>query len=133
MADIFISYTKSDRDWAFWIAKELQVLGHEPHVHEWEVNRGDDIYSWMEQRHDAADYVLCVVSDEYLKAPYSTAERNAALWQAIDKRPGFVLLTVVGPCRLPTLADHLRRCELFGIPAHAARLRFREFMLVQNS
>ena len=25
MADIFVSYTSSDRDWAFWIAKELQA------------------------------------------------------------------------------------------------------------
>src|SRR2546422_3215286 len=33
-------------------------------------------------RHDAADHVLCVVSDEYFAAPYSTLERNAALWQA---------------------------------------------------
>jgi hypothetical protein len=28
MADIFISYTAADRDWAFWIAKELEALGH---------------------------------------------------------------------------------------------------------
>ena len=94
MADIFISYTSSDRDWAFWIAKELEALGHTPHIHEWEIKGGDDIYAWMEQRHDAADHVLCVVSDEYLKAPYSTLERNAALWQAADKRPDFVLFVV---------------------------------------
>ena len=81
MADIFISYTAADRDWAFWIAKELEALGHIPHVHEWEIERGGDIYAWMEQRHDTADHVLCVVSDDYLKAPYSTLERNAALWQ----------------------------------------------------
>jgi hypothetical protein len=31
VADIFISYTASDRDWAFWIAKELESLGHTPH------------------------------------------------------------------------------------------------------
>jgi hypothetical protein len=31
-------------------------------------------------------------------------------------------------CRLPTLSDHLRRCDLFGIPEGAARVRFREFM-----
>ena len=99
-----------------------------PHVHEWEIKGGDDIYAWMEQRHDAADHVLCVVSDDYLKAPYSTLERNAALWQAAAKRPGFVLLVAVRPCRLPTLSDHVRRCELFGIPEDAARLRFREFM-----
>ena len=32
MANIFISYTAADRDWAFWIAKELEALGHIPHV-----------------------------------------------------------------------------------------------------
>jgi hypothetical protein len=82
----------------------------------------------MERRHDAADRVLCVLSDDYLKAPYSTLERHAALWQAAKKRPGFVLLVVVKPCSLPTLSDHVRRCELFGLPRDAALLRFREFM-----
>src|SRR4051794_11827285 len=123
MADFFVSYTFSDRDWAFWVAKELEALGHTTHIHEWEVQGGDDIYAWMEKRHDAADRVLCVVSDAYLRAPYSTLERNAAQWQAASKRPGFVLFVVVQPCRLPTLADHLRRCELFGVPEEAARLR----------
>jgi hypothetical protein len=32
LADIFVSYTSSDRDWAFWIGKELQKLGHTPHT-----------------------------------------------------------------------------------------------------
>jgi hypothetical protein len=128
VADIFISYTSSDRNWAHWIAKELEALSHTSHVYEWEVKGGDDIYAWMEARHDAADHVLCVVSDEYLKAPYSTLERNAALWQAAKKRPGFVLLVAVKSCSLPTLSDHMRRCQLFGIPEDAARLRFREFM-----
>jgi tetratricopeptide (TPR) repeat protein len=128
MAEIFISYTSSDRDWAHWIAQELKALGHVPRVHEWEIKAGDDIYRWMEQRHDAADHVLCVISDEYLKAPYSTLERNAALWQAAAKRPGFVLLVAVKPCKLPTLSDHILRCELFGIAEETARVRFREFM-----
>jgi hypothetical protein len=125
MADYFISYTSSDRDWAQWIGKELEALAHTPHIHEWEIAGGDDIYAWMEARHDAADHVLCVVSDEYLKAPYSTLERNAALWQAAKNRTSFVLLVVVKPCRLPTLIDHIRHCELFGVPEEAARTRFR--------
>src|SRR5580692_3947234 len=128
MADYFISYTSSDRDWAQWIGKELEALAHTPHIHEWEIKGGEDIYAWMEARHDAADHVLCVVSDEYLKAPYSTLERNAALWQAAKKRTSFVLFVVVKPCRLPTLIDHIRRCELYGVPEEAARTRFREFM-----
>jgi hypothetical protein len=36
--------------------------------------------------------VICVVSDEYLKAPYATVERYAAIWQAAARRPGFVHL-----------------------------------------
>jgi hypothetical protein len=128
MAAIFVSYTSSDRDWAFWIGNELTTLGHTPHIHDWEIKGSDDIYGWMEQHHDAANHVLCVISDDYLKAPYSTLERHAALWQAAKKRPGFVLLVVVKPCKLPTLSDHLRRCELFGAPEEAARLRFQEFM-----
>jgi hypothetical protein len=131
MVDIFISYTGSDRDWAFWLGKELTALGHAPHVHEWEVKGGDDIYACMERRHDTADQVLCVVSDDYLKAPFSTLERNAALWRAATGRPGFVLLVAVKSCRLPTLSDHIRRCELFGIPQDAARLRFHDFIMAQ--
>jgi hypothetical protein len=37
VADIFVSYTSSDRDRAFWIGQELKKLGHIPHVHEWEI------------------------------------------------------------------------------------------------
>ncbi|HWF96038.1 MAG TPA: tetratricopeptide repeat protein, partial [Xanthobacteraceae bacterium] len=133
MADYFISYTSSDRDWAQWIGKELEALAHTPHIHEWEIKGGEDIYAWMEARHDAADHVLCVVSDEYLKAPYSTLERDAALWQAAKNRTAFVLFVVVKPCRLPTLIDHIRRCELFGVPEDAARTRFREFMSAREA
>jgi hypothetical protein len=130
MADIFVSYTQSDREWALWIGKELEKLGHTPHIHEREIPAGADIYAWMEAHHDDADHVLCVVSDDYLKEAnfYSQLERRAALWQAAGKRPGFVFLVVVKPCRLPTLTDHYRRCELFGVPKDAARLRFREFI-----
>jgi hypothetical protein len=123
MADIFISYTASDRDWAFWIAKELDALGHVPHVHEWEIRSGDDIYAWMEARHDAADHVLCVVSDDYLKAPYSTLERNAALWQAASRRPGFALFVAVKACRFPNLVDHFRRCELYSAVSETSGVR----------
>jgi hypothetical protein len=65
------------------------------------------------------------VSDEHLKAPYSTLERNAAIWQAAAKRPGFVLFVAVKPCKLPSLIDHYRRCEVYGVPDEEARRRLR--------
>ncbi|MGO9741250.1 MAG: hypothetical protein ACLPN5_07015 [Roseiarcus sp.] len=35
MADIFVSYTQSDKLWAHWIALELKKLGHAAHLYEW--------------------------------------------------------------------------------------------------
>jgi tetratricopeptide (TPR) repeat protein len=128
MADIFVSYTSSDSDWARWIGEELGQLGHTPRIHEWEIEKGEDILAWMEQRLETADYALCVMSDAYLKAPYSVMERNAATWRAAGKRPGSVLFVVVKPCTVPALIAPFRRCELFGLDEPAKRARFREFM-----
>ena len=128
MADIFISYTSSDRDWAFWIAHELEALGHIPHVHEWEISGGDDIVAWMEERHHQADRVLCVVSKAYFDKRYSVWERRSARWAAVTDRPGFVLPVLVEPCELPTLLAHLNRCELYGVTEEEARARLQRFM-----
>jgi hypothetical protein len=32
MADILVSYTSGDRDWAFWIGHELGALGHKARI-----------------------------------------------------------------------------------------------------
>jgi len=128
LADIFVSYTSSDKAEAEWIARELEALDHQPHVHDWEISAGEDVFSWMETRHGQADYLLAVVSDAYLKAPYSRLELNAALWQAIARRPGFVLLVVVKPCSLPSLIEPMRRCELLGLPEETRRTRLHDFM-----
>ena len=131
MADIFVSFTKSDQKWAHWIAQELAALHHDPHVHDWEIGPGEDIVGWMEKRHDQADYVLCVVSPDYLneeKAPFSTWERRAALWRMVRRLKGHVLLFVVKPVRLPSLIDHFRRCDLVDLKEEEARRRIADFL-----
>jgi hypothetical protein len=58
VADIFISYTSADSQWAHWIANELRALGHTPHVHEFEIKAGADIRKPGE-RSLAADISSC--------------------------------------------------------------------------
>jgi tetratricopeptide (TPR) repeat protein len=128
VADFFISYTSSDRDWAFWIGHELEALGRTPHIHDWELPGGGDILAWMEKRHDAADRVLCVVSAKYLKAAYSNWERRAAQWAAAKDRPNFVLPVFVERCEVPTLFAHLKRCDLHGVKEDEARARLKAFL-----
>jgi hypothetical protein len=71
LADIFVSYTESDKEWAFWIGQELDQFGHTPHIHQWEISFGGDVAKWMDERLQVADHVLCVVSALYLKKDYS--------------------------------------------------------------
>jgi hypothetical protein len=113
VADIFVSYTSRDRDWAFWIGHELETLGHTPHIHEWELAAGGDIMEWMEERHQAADHILCVVSAVYLEKPFSSLERRAAQWAATDDRPNFAIPVFVEACKPPPLFATLKRCDLY--------------------
>ena len=78
----------------------------------------------MEHRHDTADHVLCVVSDESLKAPTPRSNATPRSSRPPGKRPGFVLFVVVKPCRFPTLSDHIRR-RAVRRAEDAARVRFR--------
>jgi hypothetical protein len=124
VADIFVSYTSSDRDWAFWIGQELLKFGHAAHLHDWEISAGGNIMAWMDERHQKADRVLCVVSSRYLDAPYSALERHGAQWAAVSKRPNFLLPVLVESCETPTLLAPLKRCDLHGLNEDEARARF---------
>jgi Tfp pilus assembly protein PilF len=128
VADIFVSYTSSDRNWAHWIGLELEKLGHAPHVHEWEIPAGGNIAAWMEERHHKADHILCVISKVYLTKDYSTWERQAAQWAAATKRPNFALPVFVEECEAPTLLAPFKRCDLHGLSEGDARARLAAYL-----
>ena len=128
MADIFVSYTFSDRLKAFWIAQELMKLGHTPRIHEWEIPAGGNIPAWMEKRHHDADHVLFVIGRAYLAAPYSNWERQAAQWAATDRRPNFALPVFIEDCEAPTLLAHIKRCDLHGLSEAEARTALAQYL-----
>jgi TIR domain len=128
VADIFVSYTNSDRDWAFWIGQELERLGHIPHIHEWEIDAGGNIAAWMQERHDNADHTLCVISKAYLSQPYSSWELQAAQWAAASGRPNFALPVFVEDCKAPTMLAPFKRCDLFGLNEDDTRARFEAYL-----
>ena len=128
MADIFVSYTSNDRDWAFWIGQELEKLGHAPRIHEWEISAGGDIAKWMDERLKRADSVLCVVSAVYLTKDYSGWERRAAQWAAQNRRPNFALPVFVEDCEPSPLLAVVKRCDLYGVDEEEARARLAAYL-----
>jgi hypothetical protein len=128
VADVFVSYTSSDREWAFWIGQQLEKLGHVAHIHEWEIDAGGNIAAWMQERHDKADHTLCVVSKAYLSQPYSSWELQAAQWAAARERPNFVLPVFVEDCKAPTLLAPFKCCDLFGLNEDEASARLEAYL-----
>jgi 3',5'-cyclic AMP phosphodiesterase CpdA len=130
VAEIFVSYTSDDKGWADWIGLELEKLGHEPRVFDWEVSAGGNVAQWMVNRHDEADHVLCVISARYLDKTrrYSEWERIGALLAVIDGRQNFVLPILIEPIELPTLLAPFKRCDLHGLNEDEARGRLVEFL-----
>ena len=133
MADIFVSYTSKDREWAFWIGHELRRLGHEPHIHEWEIPGGGDILEWMHQRLAGANHVLCVVSDAYLVARYSGWELRVAQWAATSGQEGLLLPVFVEDCKPPIWLATIKRCDLFAIPEDEAQARLAAYLAEPGS
>jgi hypothetical protein len=129
VADIFVSYTSDDQDWAFWIGWELKGLGHTPHLHDWEVSGGGDIMAWMESRHQEADHILCVISEIYQTKPYSEWERRTAHWAAATNRPNFALPVFIEPCNVPTMFASIKRCDLYDVSEDEARSRLKSFLI----
>ena len=90
--------------------------------------RDGDISLWMEERHNSADHILCVVSDAYLNAPYSSWERRAAQWAATTNRPNFALPIFVELCEPPTLLAPIKRCDLHGLREEQALAHLTEYL-----
>jgi hypothetical protein len=122
VADIFISYTASDRRSAVWIANELETLGHTPRIHDFELYGGEDVYAWM--RRDTADPLLCVLSHAYLTVAAPALERR--LWPTGSRHP--LIFVLVEPCELPALSVPFQECRLFGIGQDIARALLRSLL-----
>lgn len=123
-----VSYTNSDRQWAFWIGQELEKLGHRPRILDWEIQAGGDIRAWMEERLEKADRVLCVVSSAYLTQDYSGWERRSAQRAAASQQTNFILPVFIEDCEAPVAMAHIKRCALFGLPEEDARNQFAAYL-----
>ena len=82
--DFFVSYTKSDRDWAEWIAWELQEADYTCLLQAWHFSPSQSFMQRMRQALVESRHLVAVLSREYLKSEFAGAELDAAL--AADPR-----------------------------------------------
>jgi hypothetical protein len=126
---IFVSYTYSDRNWAYWIGWLLRDNGYSPRIHEWEVGAGENIARWMEESLNSADRLLGIFSEDYVKAIYSSSERWAAYWDDVQGLRGFLIpVEVEHVAAWPMLVRPLKRLSLVDLSEDEATSALLNFL-----
>ncbi|WP_076833906.1 MULTISPECIES: toll/interleukin-1 receptor domain-containing protein [unclassified Frankia] len=120
--DFFISYTAVDRQWAEWVAWQLEDAGYRVLIQAWDFVPGSDWMSSMEQGVRHAGRMVALLSAAYLRSVYGGQE-----WRAVraEDPEGFArkLLPVrLEDCDRPGLLRTLVGFDLFGLPAESARV-----------
>jgi hypothetical protein len=67
---VFISYSHDSadhNDWVLQVATILREKGIDANLDRWDLQPGDDLPHFMEQQLDAADYILMICTEKYVK------------------------------------------------------------------
>jgi tetratricopeptide (TPR) repeat protein len=79
MTDFFISYNQADRDWAEWIAWQLEEKGYTSVIQAWDF-RGNFVLE-MDKAAKEAERTIAVLSPDYVQALFTQPEWAAAFAQ----------------------------------------------------
>jgi stress response protein SCP2 len=119
--DFFISYTGADREWAEWIAWELEAAGYSVLFQEWDFVPGSHWTTRMRDGIQYADHTLAILSNSYLDSVFGAAEWQAA-YRADPRGFSRRLIPIrVEDCPRPDLLGEVVSFDLFGHSLDEAR------------
>jgi TIR domain len=118
--DFFISYTHVDRDWAEWIAWQLEAAGYSVVFQGWDFLAGFNFVLKMDRATKEARRTLMVLSPDALNSPFVQAEWAAAFRQDPAGQEGTLLPVRVRECRPIGLLASVVYADLVGLDEGAA-------------
>jgi len=106
--DLFVSYQSADRGFALELAGAVEKESYQGRqlkvfIDQWDIRPGEDIVGRIELALGSSRFVGLVLSPDYLRADWPTAEKNAAIFTDPSGRLGFVIPLMFRKCTLPPL------------------------------
>lgn len=123
MSRIFISHTRSDKDWAEWIAWTLKEAGYSVEIQSWSSPAGTDWVDWMNRAVPESDTLIAVLSDEYMDSPYAMVELYMAFTDDPTAQKRKIIPVRVRECEPRGLLARLSYADLVGVSEEVARAR----------
>lgn len=120
--DFFISYTSADKDWAEWIAWQLEDAGYTTIIQAWDFVRGNFV-SAMNKAATDAERTIAVLSPDYWKSEFTEAEWTQAFGQDPTGKRGLLIPIRIRFVEPPNLLKPILYIDLFNCSLGEARKR----------
>jgi hypothetical protein len=96
--DFFISYTGLNREWAEWIAVQLESAEYSTVLQAFDFRPGSDFVHQMHQATDNAERTIAVLSPAYFASEFSESEWRVAFAKDPSGEQGLLVPVRVQPC-----------------------------------
>ncbi|MGI6249975.1 MAG: tetratricopeptide repeat protein [Anaerolineaceae bacterium] len=124
--DFFISYTKSDEKWATWIAGELEANGCTTYLQAWDFKPSENFILNMHKALDNCERFIAVLSAEYMKKVYCTAEWTAAFAKDPSGEKSLFIPIRIDDYEPEGLLKPIIYIDLFGVDEKEAEERLKQ-------
>ena len=114
MKDFFISYNGADKNWAEWIAWELEEAGHTTVNQAWDFKAGSNLVLDMQKAASATKRTIAVLSLDYLNALFTQPEWAAAFKDDPTGEKGKLIPVRVRECEPKGLLAAIVYIDLVG-------------------
>jgi len=121
MKHFFISYNSADRQWAEWIAWQLEEAGYTTVLQAWDFLPGSNFVLEMQKATEEAERTIAVLSPDYLGARFIQPEWAAAFAQDPTGEKGILLPVRIRKCELGGLLPQIVYIDLVDLEEAAAR------------
>ncbi len=121
MYDFFVSYNQADKEWAEWIASELEEASYKVIIQAWDFRPGSNFVLDMQRSAEQAERTIAVLSPDYLGAEYTQPEWAAAFVQDPTGARGIFVPVRVRECEIKGLLQAVVYIDLVGRDKEAAR------------
>lgn len=121
LKDFFVSYNKADKNWAEWIAWEIEQAGYTTIIQAWDFRPGNNFVLEMQRGATLAKKTIAVLSPEYLKAMYTQPEWASAFSRDPTGVKKLLIPVRVSPCQLEGLLAQIIYIELVGVSPEEAK------------
>lgn len=118
--DFFVSYNQHDRGWAEWVAWQLETAGYVTLIQAWDFGPGSNFVIAMHTGLEASERVLLIVSNNYLKSKFGSAEWAAIFAKDPDGTRKRVLPVRVEDCSPDGLLKSIVYIDLVGMNEQSA-------------